>query len=49
MKIQRNILKSHDITSEGKIREKKKKRENGKKKQRELIGPLTRKPKREEY
>ena len=48
MKIQRNILKSHDITSEGKIREKKKK-EKKEKKQRELIGPLTRKPKREEY
>ena len=38
MKIQINILKSRDITSEGKIREKKKKRE--------LIGPLTKKHKR---
>ena len=49
MKIQRNILKSHDITSEGKIREKKRKKRKMKKKQRELICPLTRKPKREEY
>ena len=44
----KNILISHDITYEGKLERKRKKRKM-KKKQRELIGPLTRKPKWEEY
>ena len=48
MKIQRNILKSHDITSEERRRlERERKRENeNEKNKREWIGPFTRKPKR---
>ena len=42
----KNILISHDITSEERRRLKRKRKERKMKNQRELIGPLTRKPKR---
>ena len=46
MKIQKNIIISHDITSEERRRLKRKRKERKMKNQRELISPLTRKPKR---
>ena len=49
MKIQRNILKSHDITSEERRRLERKRKKRKIKKQRELIGLLTKKPEKEEY
>ena len=46
MKIQKNIPISHDITSEERRRLKRKRKERKMKNQRELLGPLTRKPER---
>ena len=42
----KNILISHDITSEERKRLERKRKERKIKNQRELIGPLTRKPER---
>ena len=45
----KNILISHNIASEEGRRLERKRKKRKMKKQRELIGPLTRKPERKEY